>query len=144
MANRGEVIAEARTWIGTPYRHQASRQGLGADCLGLIRGVWRNCIGPEPEGLPAYSPDWLDLRTDDPLLAAAQRHFREVPLSAARPADLLLFRMALGAPAKHCAIVASDEAIIHAYWGKSVTETRLVPWWQRRIVAAFQFPDIED
>ena len=28
-------------WIGTPYRHQASLKGVGCDCLGLVRGVWR-------------------------------------------------------------------------------------------------------
>ena len=144
MTQRSDILAETRSWIGTPYRHQASRRGIGADCLGLIRGVWRSCIGPEPEGLPAYSPEWLDLRSDDPLLDAAQRHFIELPVSKARTADVLLFRMALGAPAKHCAIMAGETTIIHAYWGKSVTETRLVPWWQRRIAGAFQFPDLED
>ncbi|MEM9842167.1 MAG: peptidase P60, partial [Pseudomonadota bacterium] len=39
---RAEVIEAARAWLGTPYRHQASRRGVGADCLGLIRGVWRD------------------------------------------------------------------------------------------------------
>ena len=37
------------SWIGTPYRHQASLKGVGCDCLGLVRGVWRAVIGAEPE-----------------------------------------------------------------------------------------------
>lgn len=36
---RAAVVAEARDWIGTPYRHQASVKHAGCDCLGLIRGV---------------------------------------------------------------------------------------------------------
>jgi len=36
-----EVVAAARAWLGTPYRHRASVRGAGCDCLGLLRGVWR-------------------------------------------------------------------------------------------------------
>jgi hypothetical protein len=32
------AVEIARGWIGTPYLHQASRRGAGADCLGLVRG----------------------------------------------------------------------------------------------------------
>lgn len=41
MVTREAVIAAARSWLGTPYHHQASRKGVGCDCLGLIRGIWR-------------------------------------------------------------------------------------------------------
>ena len=47
-----EIVARARAWIGTPYRHQASRKGVGCDCLGLVRGVWRAVCGAEPEVVP--------------------------------------------------------------------------------------------
>ena len=60
MITRDEFVLEARRWIGTPYRHQASMIGSGADCLGLVRGVWRNLIGDEPERIPAYTEDWSD------------------------------------------------------------------------------------
>jgi NlpC/P60 family putative phage cell wall peptidase len=46
---RKDIVAETRSWIGTPYRHQASLKGVGCDCLGLVRGVWRAVIGVEPE-----------------------------------------------------------------------------------------------
>jgi cell wall-associated NlpC family hydrolase len=39
VISRSAIVAEARTWIGTPYRHQASLKGVGCDCLGLVRGV---------------------------------------------------------------------------------------------------------
>jgi len=38
---RCSIIAEARSWIGTPYHHQAALKGVGYDCLGFVRGVWR-------------------------------------------------------------------------------------------------------
>ena len=42
---RAEILSEARDWLGTPYRHQASLKGAGCDCLGLVRGVWRALEG---------------------------------------------------------------------------------------------------
>ena len=60
MMDRAALLTEARRWIGTPYRHQASTMGSGADCLGLIRGVWRNLFGKEPEQIPPYTADWSE------------------------------------------------------------------------------------
>ena len=49
---RDEIVAHARAWIGTPYHHQASRIGVGTDCLGLVRGVCRELYGREPRRCP--------------------------------------------------------------------------------------------
>ncbi len=141
---RTDIVAAAIRWIGTPYRHQASLRGVGADCLGLLRGVWREQVGDEPEAAPPYSPDWAEVLGQETLLQAARRHLVERDIGGARPGDIFLFRMRAGCPAKHCAILSQPDRIIHAYWGRSVVETRLSPWWQRRIAAAFSFPDLED
>ena len=140
---RDEIVAAARGWIGTPYRHLASLKGAGCDCLGLMRGVWRELVGAEPEVMPAYTPDWAEALGQETLLEAARRHLREVPVGAARDGDVLVFRMGTGVPAKHCGILAGA-SVVHAYWGRAVVETRLVNWWQRRVVAAFAFPGVED
>jgi NlpC/P60 family putative phage cell wall peptidase len=141
--SRSAIVDEARKWSGTPYRHQASVVEVGADCLGVVRGVWRGLIGAEPEKPPAYTPDWAETRGGEDLLDAARRWLREIPIGAACEGDVLLFRMALGAPAKHVAIVSGEGLIIHAYWGRSVCQTHLVPWWRRRVAAAFSFPGVE-
>ncbi len=57
---------------------------------------------------------------------------------------MLVFRMAAGVPAKHCGVLTGEGTLVHAYWGRAVAETRLVAWWQRRAVAAFAFPGVED
>ena len=141
---REEIVIAARDWIGTPYRHQASLRGVGADCLGLVRGVWRELLGPEPEPVPPYTPDWAEAAGAESLRDAARRHLQECAIGAAGPGDVLLFRMGLGHPAKHCAIISMPGRIIHAYWGRAVCETRLVPWWERRIAGAFQFPGLAE
>ena len=73
---REMVLRSARSFLGTPYRHQGSRRGVGCDCLGLVRGVWREVYGAEPEAPGAYSPDWAETSVGDPMLDAARRHFR--------------------------------------------------------------------
>jgi len=140
---RDEVVSVARGWIGTPYVHQASLKGAGTDCLGLVRGGWRELVGDEPEVMPPYTPGWAEALGEETLLAAARRWLVEGPASEAQPGDMLVFRMGLGVPAKHCAILSAPDLIVHAYWGRSVVETRLVAWWARRTVAAFRFPGIE-
>ena len=60
IITRSLIVAETRGWIGTPYRHQASLKGVGCDCLGLVRGVWRGVIGDEPDRASAYAADWAE------------------------------------------------------------------------------------
>ena len=132
----------ARGWIGTPYVHQASCRGAGTDCLGLLRGVWREVLGAEPEGIPPYTADWSEASRREDLMAAAGRWL--VPVDAAGPGQVLLFRMREGAVAKHLGIsarMAGGESFIHAYTGHGVVESPLSAPWARRIVARFAFPD---
>lgn len=138
-----KVVAEARRWIGTPYVHQASCQGAGTDCLGLLRGVWRTLYGPEPEVVPAYTADWSEPGRDEVLMRAALRWLRPKPLAEAAPGDVLLFRMRAGSVAKHLGIsgvVQPDPSFIHAYTGHGVIESPLSEPWARRVVARFEFP----
>jgi len=38
---RADVIAEARTWLDTPYVHQGRTKGIAVDCAGLVICVAR-------------------------------------------------------------------------------------------------------
>lgn len=139
-----KALALARQWIGTPYLHQASVQGSGADCLGLLRGVWRGLFGCEPEVVPAYTPDWSEPSSDERLWQAARRHLVEKPLSQALPGDVLLFRMHSLGVAKHLGIggrVGAEASFVHAYSRHGVIESPLSNAWTSRIVARFEFPE---
>ncbi|WP_274424857.1 NlpC/P60 family protein [Chelativorans sp. YIM 93263] len=138
FADANAVIAEALAWIGTPYRHQASRKGVGCDCLGLIRGVWRGLYGAEPERTGAYSMDWAETGGGERLLEAARRHF--VDCDALRRGRLVLFRWRPHLPAKHAGIMVEGDAFIHAYEGRGVVVSSLVPQWRRRVAGVFAFP----
>ncbi|MFG6517052.1 NlpC/P60 family protein [Sulfitobacter sp. 1A13496] len=145
MSAAGErLVQAARGWIGTPYVHQAATKGAGCDCLGLIRGLWRQLLGAEPEAVPAYSMDWSEPQGEERLWAAALRHMAVKGSDDAAPGDVLLFRMRQGAVAKHLGLqarVGASASFIHAYARHGVVESPLSPPWQRRIVARFVFPE---
>jgi NlpC/P60 family putative phage cell wall peptidase len=132
------IVTAARDWIGTPYCHQAATKGAGCDCLGLIRGLWRESYGTEPGPVPAYAPDWSETTGDESLWNAARQYLTEVPVTQAVPGDVILFRMRSGAVAKHLGILSMPDSFIHAYSGHGVVESALTLPWRRRIVAAFR------
>lgn len=134
------VVDEALSWVGTPYRHQASRKHVGCDCLGLLRGVWRELLGCEPEPVEPYSPDWAEAGGRDRLLDAARRHCRERPAAEPSAGDVILFRWRAGLPAKHIGIMTGEGAFAHAYEGSAVVVSALVPQWRRRIAGVFALP----
>lgn len=140
---RDEVVRIARSWIGTPYHHQASCIGVGADCLGLVRGVYRSLYAQEAEEPPPYSPDWGEASGQETLISAARRNFCEGDVGDPQPGDVLVFRMCRGAIAKHAAILVSASTMAHAVERIGVIEIPFAHWWRRRLVGVFVFPGIE-
>ncbi len=138
--HRVRAVAIARSWLGTPYHHQASLKHVGCDCIGLIRGIWRELDGSEAETETAYTRDWAEATGEETLLAGARRHLVELDRAAARPGDVLVFRYRTGFIAKHAGILVSPTTFMHAMEGAPVAEVALCSWWQRRIAAAFAFP----
>ncbi len=144
MVRRAEIVRAARAWIGTPYHHQASVRGVGADCLGLLRGVWRDLYGTEAEVPPAYTRDWAEADGREALMAGAARHLTRVTKTDMRRGDVVLFRLRDGLPAKHVGVLATPATFIHAVEGAPACEVVMQGWWRRRIAAVFAFPGVID
>ncbi|WP_159952874.1 NlpC/P60 family protein [Rhizobium sp. 18065] len=167
MSINARVLGMAQQWIGTPYRHQGSVIGVGCDCLGLVRGIWRGLYGREPEHVPAYAADWAERSGEERLLEAAGRHFRPVgSFRQSLPGDLVIFRFRPGCAAKHAGILAgpggsatgvsatgvslgepspawdAPDHFIHAYEQAAVIRSTLVPAWRRRITGLYRFPEV--
>ena len=139
-ARSEDIIAAARRWLGTPYHDQASVRGVGCDCLGLARGVWRDVCGTEPLAIAPYSRDWGETGPREVLAEAARAVMIEIDPRRREPGALMLFRMRAGAIAKHCGILVSETRFIHAYERRGVIEELLTPAWSRRIAFAFLYP----
>ena len=136
------VVTVARAWLGTPYHDQASLRGVGCDCLGLARGVWRDLVGAEPQAIPPYSRDWGETGVREVLAEGARAMMIEIPLAQIGPGALVLFRMAPRAIAKHVGILTAPDHFIHAYDRLGVIEEALTTAWSRRIAFAFRFPAV--
>lgn len=143
-----QVVQLARGWIGTPYHHQAAVRGVGCDCLGMVRGLWRELYGSDPEAPPPYSQTWGDHGTVETMLLAAERNLERVAVAPPRgllaypdpaPGAVLFFRPRRSSIAKHCAILAGAGIMVHAYSGVGVRETS-IGIWRTRLAAVFRFP----
>ena len=137
-----EIVEAARRWIGTPYHHQASVRGVGCDCLGLVRGVWREVSGCDVGGDANYSRDWAEASGIESMLDGAAQHLARIEAASMSAGDVLVFRLRPLYVAKHAGIVASAATFIHAMEGAPACEVALSPWWRKRIAGVFRFPAV--
>ncbi len=131
------VVKAARGWIGTPYHHQQSAKDVGTDCLGLVRGVWREMCGAETEAVPHYSSSWKT-GGEDVLLKALRRHME--PVYGIGYGRVLAFRFRPSSPVQHVAISTSATTMIHAYHERAAFEVEITRSWMKRLAACFEFP----
>lgn len=137
------ILTVARSWVGTPYVHQAAVRGAGCDCLGLLRGVWAEITGESLIPVPPYTADWSEPQGDERLWEAMAERMDRKPLAEVAPGDVLLFRMRHGAVAKHVGLqarVGENTTFIHAYHRHGVVENMFSAPWQRRLAARFAAP----
>ena len=140
--SRADIVTVTRRWLGTPYHHQASVRGAGCDCLGLVRGVFRELYGFEAQSVPAYNRDWSDVGDEETLLKAGSDHL--IKTDDAAVGDVLIFRFRRRAIAKHAAIVVGDGRMVHAVENAPVCEVQIGRWWRRHIAGCFKFPGCID
>ena len=142
--HRNTIVAIARRWIGTDYYHQASLEGVGADCLGLFRGIWRELFGCEPAYIPSYSSDWNVSGDGDILRDAAARIMQPARSLKPEHGDLILFRMKPRGSCRHVGIFASDpnghDSFIHTYSLHGVVESAFTEAWARRLGGVYKIP----
>jgi len=132
-----DIVAAARRWVGTPYRHRAAVRGVGCDCLGLLVGVWAEVTGREPPALPNYRADWRDASHAVELQGLAGRWL--VPGEMA-PGAVLLFRMGASAAPRHCGIFVGEGRFVHAQERLGVIEGALGEGWWKRVAGVFGMP----
>lgn len=141
MSGSDAVVGAARAWLGTPYQHQASLRGLGCDCVGLVRGVWRDLGRGRLPAIAPYGRDWAETCGAERLLAGLAAHFEAQAVDDRRTGLVAAFRWRPDAIAKHAAILTAEDRMIHVHEGIVVSEVSLGPWWRRRICGLFSFGD---
>lgn len=110
-AMRAAIVAEARSWLGTPYHHCARLKGVGVDCAQLPAAVYY-AVGLIPDLQPEYSPQWMMHRDEERYLSWVRPHAREISRKELSPGDLVMWKF--GRTYSHSAIIIECPTIIHA------------------------------
>ena len=133
-----EIVAEARSWAGPPFKWQQAAKGQGCDCKGLVAGVARN-VG-RPEGASVYALMTTEYRRAVPadLLRKGLSDLLD-EVTDMQPGDVLL--MQVGGKAQHLGIYTGEGRMIHTYakGPRRVIEVPLDPLWP--VVAIFRWRD---
>lgn len=138
---RAALIAEARTWIGTPWHHQAAVKGAGCDCIGFVRGAAEPFIGVITQPMN-YAATWPLYRAEERLRDEMAAHATEIDIADALPGDILLFGVGKG-PAHHCGFLSEANRLLHCYReAGAVVEQALTGFWIEKTRAAFRLPGI--
>lgn len=138
MPTRAEVVAEARTWLRTPYHHLGHRKGVGADCVGLVTSLVVWC------GQPINQRAWHYNRFAEAmdLDAEMEKHLQRV--ADCQPGDVMTFWIRDPGRPVHCG-VATPNGLLHTHAGvRTVVEHGLDDWWRRRHVSTYRLPGVTD
>lgn len=144
MKNHNNIVAQARTWLGTPFHHQARLKGKGCDCLGLIVGVVDELGLKDGNGmrLAAYDEVTYSKEPDGAyLIQKLTGLLEEVPTHQARAGDLALFKVRENP--QHLAILSDYEGglgMIHSFApSRRVVEHRLDDEWKSKMIKVFRW-----
>lgn len=140
MTTRAQLIAEALAWQGTPFHHQAALKGVGADCIGLVRGSLA-ALGIEARGVPSNYSRGPDAAA---LLAAVESsdQLGEIAPVSVRAGDLLLFRVKRDP--RHFGLLVDDETFVHADVSFGIVRVPFSDSWRARLMRAWRLLDLED
>lgn len=138
------IVKQARTWIGTPFHHQARLKGKGCDCLGLIVGVVDELGLKDKHGQPLAGYDEVTYSKEPDgayLTEKLTALLDEVLIAEAHAGDLALFTVRDNP--QHMALLTDYEGMlgmIHCYaQARRVVEHRLDDDWKSRLVKVFRW-----
>lgn len=138
---RDAIVAEAQSWLGTPYHHLGRRKGVGTDCVGIVLGVLAAC------GTHVQPNRWVYNRRaeDGDLDLEMGQVLQRVPLAEAGPGDVATFWIRpRERRVQHCGIL-TPHGLLHTHSGVGkVVEHRLDVRWQERMSSVYRLPGVTE
>lgn len=137
MTTRVQLIAEAESWVGTPWQHQGRMKGVACDCVGLLMGIAKNL------GLPYQDVNGYPPRPGPELRRIVEEQMVRAGKLNRKPGDALMF--AWNRNPLHMGVLVEDGYVIHATGIVGhVVKHRMDDNWLKAIVQAYQFKGLED
>jgi cell wall-associated NlpC family hydrolase len=114
-ASRAAIVAEALTWVGTPFRNCADVKGRGGgiDCAMLLVRSFVDTGRLQPFEPRPYPPDWYMHHSEERFLGWIEGTLGARRVEQYKLADVLMWRY--GRCFSHGGIVINTKEIVHAY-----------------------------
>jgi len=141
MTTRAEIIAEARTWIGTPWQHQGRLKGIAADCAGVVIGVGKAC-GCIPDDGSGDRTDYGMLADPIRMRTVLDMLFDKIPIIDMRPGDIPWMRG--GIHPQHIGVYTERNTLIHAVNNRRVEELPVDEFRKGKLVGLYRYRGIEE
>ena len=111
---RAAIVAEAMTWLSTPWHHNSRLKGVGVDCAQFPLAVYANCGLIEPFNPGAYARDHMLHMNNERFIAVVLGLGlgAEIDVADVGPGDLLVWKF--GRVFSHGALVTTWPQVIHA------------------------------
>lgn len=148
MTTRYDIVAEARDWLRTPWKHNAMVKGVGTDCVGFLAGVALE-LGLADARSHLRKPEFRAYGREplpEVLDAACLEYLDRIPIADAWLGDVLRLRVPRGVYAQHFGIVSRVDGnvashLIHATSAspRMVVENGIDDHWRARIARAYSF-----
>lgn len=146
---RAEIVAEARTWIDTPFKHQHRFKGHGVDCIGLAWSVGETVgVLQVDEERSREFRSYGRLPSPERMGRALATFMLPLPPEAdIEPGDVAWMAWDAGRELPmHLAILGEHgkyPTIIHAYAGAGkVVEHGLAAEWPGRVKSWWRYPGV--
>lgn len=136
---RRKLIEEARTWLGTPFKHQGRVKGKACDCIGLIVKTTQVVLN---HPYHKHEVVYKKIPIVSELLKGCYKWMEPINLDEALPGDVVLLKYE-NEPT-HFGFI-TDKGIIHseAKSFRKVVEHGLDKIWKDRIVKVFRIPGVD-
>lgn len=146
MPTIAQFLDEARSWINTPFHHNAKIKGVGVDCVNHVVAVFE-ALGMMPADFSMPNYDTVHDGTE--LISLCDKYLIRISQEQLKPADLVA--VAMDEVPQHLGIVGNYRhgglSIIHASNARScrparVIETRLMFSIHFKFVAGFRVKEL--
>lgn len=106
---RDAIVAEAKSWIGTPYRGWSKVKGIGCDCGQILHAIYSETgFIPRDIKLPTdYRIDVAQHRASTAYIDIVSTYMTEIPESEAREGDVVIYKFPRQHAYAHGAIIAA-------------------------------------
>ena len=121
MQSDEQIIAEARSWVGTKWKHGVALKGFGTDCVQFIVAIAKQFEWiPNDLKTPKYNRDWALHNSESLLIPELEKHCHRVNFHEVQVGDVLIFKY--GQCASHAGIYIGDGRMVHSHVRHGVQE----------------------